>query len=157
MNTLFISSTFRDMNQERDAIQTLVVPEINEIARKYGTSVSVMDLRWGVDTSALESEEGSRKVLSVCLDEIDHCHPYMIVLLGERYGWIPSQELMEETVSSRADFTLTQLEKSVTALEIEYGALKNSQQMENILFYFRELTGDPPADYRSEGPAMPQN
>lgn len=151
MNTIFVSSTFRDMNQERDAIQTLVVPELNEIARKYGTSVGVMDLRWGVDTSTLESEEGSRKVLSVCLDEIDNCRPYMIVLLGERYGWIPSKELIEEAVNNRTDFSLSQLEKSVTALEIEYGALRNSDQLENTLFYFREVTGNPPIDYLSEG------
>lgn len=151
MNTIFVSSTFRDMNQERDVIQTLVVPELNGIARRYGTSVGVMDLRWGIDTSTLESEEGSRKVLSVCLDEIDNCRPYMIVLLGERYGWIPSKELIEEAVNNRTDFSLSQLEKSVTALEIEYGALRNSEQLENTLFYFREVTGNPPADYLSEG------
>ena len=119
MKKIFISSTFRDMNEERDLFHERICPELNEISRSYGESVSFCDLRWGVDTTTLESGEGSRKVLSVCLDEIDRCRPYMVVLLGERYGWIPSSELISETVSRRQDFALDELEKSVTALEIE--------------------------------------
>ena len=63
MKRLIISSTFVDMNAERDALQQLVLPEINAIAKKYGDVVDCTDLRWGIDTSELESEEGSRKVL----------------------------------------------------------------------------------------------
>ena len=94
MKRIFVSSTFKDMNYERDILQERVMPELNEIARQYGESVSVCDLRWGVNTEEMESEEGSKKVLSVCLDEIDSCRPYMIVILGERYGWIPSEALI---------------------------------------------------------------
>lgn len=150
MKTIFISSTFRDMNEERDLFHARICPELNEIAREYGESISFCDLRWGVNTSTLESEEGSRKVLSVCLDEIDRCKPYMVVLLGQRYGWIPSRELVASTVESRSDFALRELEKSVTALEIEYGALRSEDQLSRTLFYFRELKGKPPKDYAAE-------
>lgn len=57
-----------------------VIPELNE----YGESVLLCDLRWGVNTEELDGEEGSKKIVSVCLDEIDLCGPYMLVLLGER-------------------------------------------------------------------------
>ena len=87
MKHIFISSTFRDMQAERDLVQERVLPELKEKARKYGENVGVIDLRWGVDTSELETEEGSRKVLSVCLDEIERSHPYMLIFVGERYGW----------------------------------------------------------------------
>lgn len=150
MKTIFISSTFRDMNEERDLFHARICPDLNEIAREYGESISFCDLRWGVNTSTLESEEGSRKVLSVCLDEIDRCKPYMVVLLGQRYGWIPSRELVASTVDSRSDFALRELEKSVTALEIEYGALRSEDQLSRTLFYFRELKGKPPKDYAAE-------
>ena len=150
MKKIFISSTFRDMNEERDLFHERICPELNEIARGYGESVSFCDLRWGVDTTTLESEDGSRKVLSVCLDEIDRCRPYMVVLLGERYGWIPSTELISEMISNRKNFVLEELEKSVTALEIEYGALHNSDQLQRTLFYFRQIEGSPTEDYLAE-------
>ena len=94
MKTIFVSSTFRDMHYERDIIHERVTPALNHVARQYGESVSFCDLRWGVNTGDLESEEGSRKVLSVCMEEIDRCRPYMLVILGYRYGWIPSTGLI---------------------------------------------------------------
>ena len=42
----------------------------------------------------METNEGSKKVLEVCLDEIDRCQPPMVVLLGYRYGWIPDEKLI---------------------------------------------------------------
>ena len=123
MKSIFVSSTFRDMHEERDIIHERVMPALNEYAARYGESVSFCDLRWGVNTQDLESEEGSRKVLSVCLDEIDRCRPYMLVILGERYGWIPEPETMLAAEEGREGLDPDDLEKSVTALEIEYGAL----------------------------------
>jgi len=126
------------MQFERDMLQTIVMPELNDFARTYGESIHFVDLRWGVNTEDLESEEGSRKVLSVCLDQIDNCKPYMIVLLGERYGWIPSEELLK-SATERKQYNLNDLNKSVTALEIEYGALSESNiSSHRCFFYFRE-------------------
>lgn len=150
MIRFFVSSTFVDMNNERDTLQQIVFPEINKIAKNYGETVSFCDLRWGVDTSELESDDGSKKVLSTCLDEIDDCSPYMIVLLGERYGWIPDQKIISNATKTKENFLLDDLEKSVTALEIEYGALQKSGQLQNTLFYFRTIEGEPPAHYCSE-------
>lgn len=149
MNTIFVSSTFRDMHFERDAIQELVYPAVNRKAQEYGQSISFCDLRWGIDTSELESDSGAKKVLDVCLDEIDRCQPPMVVILGYRYGWIPSAGLIRD-VAERHRMQLVDLEKSVTALEIEYGALGHSDRLKNTLFYFREIEGSVPADYMPE-------
>lgn len=150
MKSIFVSSTFRDMHEERDIIHERVLPELNEYALQYGESVSFCDLRWGVNTENLESEEGARKVLEVCFDEIDRCKPYMLVILGERYGWIPEKELVREMAGGRKEIMLEDLEKSVTALEIEYGALQNREQLEHTLFYFREFEGPVPEEYAGE-------
>lgn len=124
MKNIFISSTFRDMQAERDLVQKRVLPELRDKARKYGENVGVIDLRWGVDTSELETDEGSRKVLSVCLDEIERSHPYMLIFMGERYGWIPEPKMIESAVEGKADkLVMDDYEKSITALEIEFGAL----------------------------------
>lgn len=137
MKTIFISSTFRDMQQERDALAMDVLPEIAAVAAGYGENVSFVDLRWGVDTSELESEAGARKVLSVCLDEIDKSNPYMIILLGERYGWVPGRELLVNAAGDKG-YAVEDDFKSVTALEIEYGALSDTGQLDRCLFYMRE-------------------
>lgn len=152
MKTIFVSSTFNDMQYERDAIQEIALPIINLNAKKYGESVSFCDLRWGVNTTDLESEAGSRKVLEVCLDEIDRSKPYMVVILGERYGWIPDRQLLRE-VAEKKNMDLIDLEMSVTALEIEYGALNGAGNAENTLFYFREFECEIPVEYSSEDEA----
>ncbi len=142
MGMLFISSTFQDMQYERDAIRDLVMPHLNMEAHAYGQSVSVCDLRWGINTADLDSEMAALKVLDVCLDEIDRSDPPMIVILGERYGWIPPGNLIG-TVAKRKDFQLEDFQLSATALEVEYGSLVHR---DNVLFYFRELEGTVPEE-----------
>ena len=65
MKSIFVSSTFNDMQYERDRIQHRVLPELQDFAGKYGRTVDFIDLRWGVNTSGLEEGETGRKVLSV--------------------------------------------------------------------------------------------
>ena len=84
------------MQFERDLLQTYAIPVLDDGLRRYGEKAYFGDLRWGVNTTDLDSDAGSRKVLQVCLDQIDNCKPYMIVLIGERYGWIPAQALIDE-------------------------------------------------------------
>lgn len=143
MQSIFVSSTFRDTQFERDIIHTRVAPAINNIACQYGESVSFCDLRWGVNTMDMGSEEAARKVLSVCLKEIDNCYPYMLVILGERFGWVPDRQLIAEA-AKQANFRLDDVEQSATALEIEYGALSDPERLKHTLFYFRSTGKNAP-------------
>ncbi len=153
MKLVFVSSTFKDMQFERDLLQTYAIPTLNEQLREYGERAYFGDLRWGVNTTDLDSDEGSRKVLKVCLDQIDNCKPYMIVLVGERYGWIPAQELIDEACVLKGIDRIQDI--SVTELEIDYGALLNPEYAGRILFYFRNLdktgmTDEQRRDYEAE-------
>ncbi len=155
MKLVFVSSTFKDMQYERDLLQTYAIPHLDDALREYGESAYFGDLRWGVNTTDLDSDEGSKKVLQVCLDQIDECKPYMIVLVGERYGWIPAQSLIDEACVLKGIDKI--IDVSVTELEIGYGALLHPEYEGRILFYFRELdkTGMSPselADYEAESP-----
>lgn len=149
MKNIFVSSTFRDMQAERDEIQKNITPQLRALARAYGEDIRFCDLRWGVNTAELDSEEGAKKVLSVCLDEIDKCKPYILVLLGERYGWIPDGKLLLNA-ARRKHFELHELEKSVTALEIEYGALNNPEALKKTIFMFREPLPEADSVYKGE-------
>lgn len=137
MRLVFISSTFKDMQSERDQLHNKVLPLIDEKLLEFGESLHFGDLRWGVNTSGYSEEESSKKVISLCLDRIDDCKPYMIVFIGERYGWMPEKTLVEE-VCLQKNIQMKDYDFSVTELEIEYGALLHPDYEGRILFYFRE-------------------
>ena len=146
MKSIFISSTFKDMNGERDLVLSRVIPDLQMEARKYGENVRGIDLRWGVDTTNLESDEGSEKILDVCFGEIDKCNPYMLVFLGERYGWIPEEGIVRNALNKHTkNFEVEDYQKSVTALEIEYGMLaEGSTNLDKCVVCFRspEVSSD---------------
>ena len=148
MKTIFVSSTFLDMQYERDAIQDTVAPAINQIAKEYADTVSFCDLRWGINTSDLESDAASNKVLNVCLDEIDRSGSPMIVILGDRYGWIPPEDQVRNVIEQKK-FVLDDLRKSITALEVEFGAFYAKKHRE-LLFYFRQVENAPESYFDSD-------
>ena len=141
MQAMFVSSTFKDMQGERDALHRLVMPSLREKAKEYAQGVQFVDLRWGISTADCDSEDGAGKILEVCLDEIRQCKPYMIVLLGQRYGWMPSPALLENAAGEK-DFNLESYEMSVTELEIRYGMYLASGQLERCIFCLRDEIGE---------------
>ena len=138
MNTIFVSSTFQDMQQERDVLQNSVLPRIKELAKQYGKSIDLCDLRWGVNTLGMSEAESVAKVLQVCFDEIDKARPFFIAILGDVYGWVPNIEVVEKSTIDRNITIDDLLGKSVTEMEISYGALKSTSSSD-IRFYFREI------------------
>jgi tetratricopeptide (TPR) repeat protein len=133
---LFVSSTFEDMHAERDHLQQFVFPELEERLRAHRTHLACIDLRWGVETMSLADRETKEAtVLKVCLAEIDRCRPYFVVLLGERYGWVPPVARVE-AATKEAGLAREGSPCSVTELEVEYGALRTKQPV-RPLFYFR--------------------
>jgi len=87
---IFVSSTFDDLKEERNALQRYVFPRLRDLCMQHGCRFQAIDLRWGV------SEEAGRdqQTMKICLEEIARCQktkvrPNFIVLLGDRYGWCP--------------------------------------------------------------------
>ena len=149
MKTIFVSSTFKDMQNERDALRNITAPIVNATAALYGERISFCDLRWGVDTESLNEKEASLKVLDVCLSEIDRSDSPIVILLGDRYGWIPDEKLVAKA-ASRNGLSLDNCSISATALEIEYGALAQLSAKENVLVYIRTINGSRPTEYFPE-------
>lgn len=144
MKKIFVSSTFRDMHIERDLIQTIICPDLNEKAyQNRMETVKFQDLRWGIDTDLNLEEDGDKKILEVCLDEIKNNRPYFLLLLGDVYGWIPDGDLVKETGIRYGIYDPSEkLEKSITNLEIDFGFLRNPQYAKKSYAYFRNITGD---------------
>jgi len=140
---IFISSTFKDMDAERDMLKKYVIPRLEETLREKRVELKVIDLRWGVDTGKIDENERESSVLKVCLDSIKNNRPFFVALLGERYGWVPPQSRWENVFNVLSDHEKKMVEngkgKSVTELEIMFGALGNVNEiLSRSLFYFRK-------------------
>ena len=128
--TIFISSTFQDMQFERDCINKIVLPALREYFKPYKIAVRVIDLRWGINTIDNAENDIESKIIDVCLNEIDRSRPFFVGIIGNRYGWIPPAVLNSDT-------------KSVTEMEIDYGALQNKESLENSIICIRDIDNVP--------------
>jgi hypothetical protein len=95
---IFVSSTFNDLKAERNALQERVFPRLRELAESHGVHFQAIDLRWGVSDQASLDQQA----MNICLQEIKRCQdtsprPNFIVLLGDRYGWMPPPSRILET------------------------------------------------------------
>jgi hypothetical protein len=95
---VFISSTFRDMQAERDHLVRFVFPKLLEELLARRIHFVDVDLRWGVTSD--------QDTLSVCCEIVDECRPRFLCMLGGRYGWVPPGQT-----------------RSITADEVHYGVL----------------------------------
>ena len=134
---IFISSTFNDMQSERDHLVDDIFPMLRREAEERGVTLTEVDLRWGI--TAKDSESG--KVVELCMDEIVNSHPFFIGLLGDRYGWTPSKEelIKMDAIPERYDFIAKDLENgmSITEIEIQFGVLRVQDEV-NASFYIKK-------------------
>lgn len=111
---VFISSTFLDMQAERDYLVRFVFPRLREELDKWRIHFIDVDLRWGVTSE--------QDALAVCWEIIDESRPRFLCMLGGRYGWVPPGNT-----------------HSITADEIHYGVLARTLEDRGFAyFYFRD-------------------
>jgi tetratricopeptide (TPR) repeat protein len=129
---VFVSSTFRDMQAEREELVKRIFPRLRKLCEQRGVTWFDVDLRWGITDE--QTAEG--QVLPICLAEIQRCRPYFIGLLGERYGWVPDE--IHRDLIARQPWLAEHLHRSVTELEVLHGVLNNPDMAEHAFFYFRD-------------------
>jgi hypothetical protein len=135
---IFVTSTFSDMHAERDWLRERVFPVLEERLRARRCHLEVIDLRWGVETVSLSEEQAKEfLVLKVCLEEIERSRPFLVGLLGERYGTVMPEQRVRRALDE-AGFQTEVAGRSVTALEIEYGVLGRAGQRERSHFFLRD-------------------
>jgi len=132
---VFISSTFRDMVEDRNELMSHVWPALRKICRERSVEFVEVDLRWGVT----EEQSQRKETLRHCLAEIKRCRPFFIGLLGERYGWVPGPEAYSPALLDEEDWLISEVAKrSVTELEILHGVLNDPDMAGRSFFYFRD-------------------
>ena len=85
---LFISSTFTDTHKERNYIERVVLPRLEQLAAQRGVELSFIDMRWGM------KDENTRKQMTweVCRTELEHSFEgfmslSVISLQADKYGF----------------------------------------------------------------------
>ena len=66
---LFLSSTFRDMENERHELLTRVFPLFRQQCLERQVVFSEIDLRWGIT----EEDAHNGQTVQICLEEIARC------------------------------------------------------------------------------------
>ena len=84
---LFISSTFKDMSEERDKIMHVIYPKLERYCSSKGYILQIIDMRWGIFESACNDQ----LTADICFDEIRLARelsngPFFIAILSHRYG-----------------------------------------------------------------------
>ena len=148
---LFISSTFTDMNAERDALMN-VFPILKEPCAQRGVNFTPIDLRWGITEA--EAREGL--VFESCMREIDNSRPFFIGIVGHRYGWVPTENDFGG-FTDRLKFRYPWLQEamnqglSITEMEMQYAALMSAYDKNdkvNAIYFIRSDSADILPEYR---------
>ncbi|MEQ1783552.1 MAG: DUF4062 domain-containing protein, partial [Hyphomonadaceae bacterium] len=131
---VFVSSTFLDMQADRDELVKKTFPALRAKYRSRGVEVFEVDLRWGITREQQERGE----TLPTLLAEIDRCRPYFIGLLGDRYGWIPPSEALTDKLLADYPALADARGSSVTAMEIIHGVLSSPDTPSRSFFFERD-------------------
>ena len=134
--TVFLSGTFSDMGPEREHLLKKIFPELRQICRERGVTLSEIDLRWGIT----ERQARQGKIVTACLDEILHRRPYMLVLVGDRYGWRPGpNDLNDARLERQFPWIARSVAqgKSLVELETLETAKHEPEMKDRMRFYFK--------------------
>ncbi|MEJ7833345.1 MAG: tetratricopeptide repeat protein [Nocardioides sp.] len=129
---VFVSSTFRDMQAEREELVKRVFPQIRRMCEQRGVAWAEVDLRWGVT----DEQKAEGAVLPICLAEIDRSRPYFLGLLGQRYGWVPEE--IPPGLREQLPWLSALPGTSVTELEVLHGVLNDPDAGGHAFFHVRD-------------------
>ncbi|XP_075239383.1 telomerase protein component 1-like [Convolutriloba macropyga] len=131
---VFISSTFRDMQMERELIVESLMPLLRKkFSSKMRLILEEVDLRWGV----VAPENSSS--LAVCLEHVQRCDLF-VGLIGHRLGFCPTE--YDVPLLPQFDWLREKEEstsrKSITQLEFEQAKLLNKP----VIVFMRERNSE---------------
>lgn len=135
---IFFSSTFRDMDGEREFFARRYAAELRTLARAQGVFVTFVDLGAGSTPHAESSQE---EVVHIGFKLLKQSR-YFVHFIGSRYGWRPSIEELKKDTVQEFDCLRTYIPgRSITEVEVVYGALgwgpQSACSPKNAFFYIR--------------------
>ena len=114
---VFVSSTFADMQMERDIIVNSVFPRLRKEFGERLVDVTEVDLRWGIPEEAEDDQ-----ILEICIDEVLHCAPFFVGIMGSRYGSIASASAISRLPQQLRSALGTTIPRGASITELEMRA-----------------------------------
>jgi hypothetical protein len=153
---VFVSSTFSDLKEERNALHRDVFPRLEHYCLVRGFQFQAIDLRWGVPGEAGRDH----RTMQICFDELQRAQevsprPNFLVLLGDRYGWQP----LAETIT---DAEFRELKRAAENLDgnAGQGAQAGGSATQVLRTWYRRDENADPVEYqlrsRYEWPGTPE-
>jgi hypothetical protein len=153
---VIVSSTFRDLKEERNALQRDVFPHLEHYCLVRGFQFQAIDLRWGVPGEAGRDH----RTMQICFEELRRAQevsprPNFLVLLGDRYGWQPLAETITEEEFQALERTAGELDRNAAR-----EAQTSDSAMEALRTWYRRDDNAVPAEYqlrlRNDWPGLPE-
>ncbi len=139
---VFISSTFRDMNEERSLIVNSIFPRLRRRFSKDMIDITEVDLRWGISED--DSENG--RILEICIGEVLRCSPFFVGMIGDNYGTVAAKEDIENLppayLGALGEGSLDGI--SITELEMRAGVFVPNNK--DFSCFFLKETGNEQSD-----------
>lgn len=136
---VFISSTFRDFQAERDYLIKYIFSDLQQWCEQWKLHLVPVDLRWGI--TKLEEESG--KLIDICFEEIDKCKPFFLCFLGNKYGSLPELKNQEKKTLKAYSKLKGKEDYSITHLEVCHAIMESLLPTHEFIyakhafFYFR--------------------
>lgn len=168
---VFISSTFSDMECERDIIVHSVFPRLRQEFSSQMIDITEVDLRWRYPEEDFENS----KILEICIGEVLHCYPFFVGIVGQQYGQPASMDAIAKLPPAYRKAIGQDLSEgtSITELEMRAGVfIRNNvdfssffiktnierakisprlkQLVENICASYTTYTYDTPASFENQ-------
>lgn len=140
---IFISSTFNDMHGERNYLVKRVFPALSEWCAAHRLRLRDIDLRWGITE---EDSMENRRTVEICLENIDRCRPFFLCFIGQRRGWVPSEQDIADHTFQDFPKLKDRLGASVTEMEVIHALidpmrrqnLSDADALTRAFFYLRD-------------------
>lgn len=138
----FVSSTFKDMKMERNLLQD-IFSELKEEYSKQNWQIDMIDLRWGISQEA----GFDNKTMQICKEELKRCQklspkPNFIILLGDRYGWIPLPEVVPVEVYQTLQMNNSEKSLFLHWYQLDRNVLPEGAYIMKTRSYFKDFFYD---------------
>ena len=135
---VFISSTFQDMEYEREELLKKVFIKLKKEAKQRAVEITEIDLRWGIT----EEDANSGRTVKICLDEIERCQDspiFFLGMLGNRYGWNKWFDSIDKSILENKKYSWIEEHKNVSITELEIiSALERNYEYNRAFIYLKK-------------------
>ncbi len=122
---VFVSSTFKDFEDERKILASVVFPQLREMFADRGISIVAIDLRWGLTNEVIEQQG----LIDACLREIDFCSDFFGMLGARRGTLVGKDDILGSRVLKQHRIQVSANQAmSITELEFELGCFDRGRR-----------------------------